>query len=183
VKSLKVPDEIQSEIKKFQTQMAINKSAKHDKFTQFSKLVTESFGLFPNALPIQFLIKNGEEMGLDEKFILKMIDELEQNGFLSKKTDARGNDYLKFLSFPIDYGQVHIKGPNRKPLKPTDAEDDIDENSEDDTDECSEEDSDEFSEDGSNDGSEDGSNEGSEADLDESAEADSDENSEIDNEK
>jgi hypothetical protein len=118
--------------------LATNKSAKHDKFTQFSALITQTFGLFPTALPIQFLIKNGEEMGLDEKFILKLIDELEQNGFLSKKTDARGNDYIKFLTFPIDYGQVHIKRPNWKPTQPVESEDDSEDHSDEDSGENSE---------------------------------------------
>ncbi len=122
VKSIKVPEEVEVEIKKFQTQMAANKAVKHDKFTQFSTLITQSFGLFPNALPLQFLIKNGQEIGLDEKFLLKIIDELGQNGYLSKKTDARGNDYIKFLTFPIDYGQVHIKRPNWKPPQPVDSD-------------------------------------------------------------
>ena len=141
VKSIKVPEEVEVEIKKFQTQMAANKAVKHDKFAQFSTLVTQTFGLFPNALPIPFLVKNGEELGLDDKFILKMLDELEQNGFLSKKTDARGNDYIKFLTFPIDYGQVHIKRPNWKPPQPANLDGVSEVESEEESEEESEDDS------------------------------------------
>ena len=113
VRSMKTPKEIEQRINKLKVFSSTSES--QNRYQLLGKLITELIAIFPNTMPLSYLIDKGvKEFELPEEFIEKIIENLNKNG-LVLINKVNNQDVLKFPSLPFSAGKLYVSNPNPMP--------------------------------------------------------------------
>jgi len=115
VRSMKTPKEIEERINKLKVFSSASES--QNRFQLLGKLITELIAIFPNTMPLSYLIDKGvKEFDLPQDFIEKIIENLNKNG-LVLINKVNNQDVLKFPSLPFSAmnGKLYVSSPNPMP--------------------------------------------------------------------
>jgi uncharacterized Zn finger protein (UPF0148 family) len=112
VQSMKIPNELELRMHHLHNQLTSSDKAKSNPYYLFNNVISQLLGPFPNTIPLLVIYSKTQEIGLEDKFIDKILQELNTEGYLLQSTDSRGNELIKFTNLPIHLDKIHIQRPD-----------------------------------------------------------------------